>query len=688
MSGVVNTLRFTLVGCAAWAILVGPLAAVRADESDDEAATSPPLKVFSLDHLDAYLEFKGDYTYTKVETSERTWPGWDRTQRNREWSFEERIGLTLGGWIVDPGLISFGGDISFALTQDRFKEDTDYFDYTDSDTGHLFQYDLRVNLFQGRRFSGSIHGFQQDDRINRRFQPTLEQERTGFGTSWLYAHDKVPMELSYDYLETDRTGNADYRDDEHFTESTLRYGVDWLVTDHHRVKFTYEHAETKQEYQGLYEPFETTRDLFNIEHEIEFGDRHQHGLRTLVHWQEESGDFARDFFEIGPQLTLKHSDDLQTLYKYQFNRERYAGLDIETQRVDFQLVHQAYTNLTTTVDLFGLYEDIEDDINTTQYGGSVDWQYNRRNRFGHLYANLALAYDTERVRGDNGRRIILDEAHTFRDPFALILRNRNVVPTSIVVTDTTNRRFYRIGMDYAVFRQGNVTRVHRVRTGQIADGNTVLIDYQIRTPTDGQLDTVRVDCSLEQRFTGGLTPYYRFSYRNQEDDVSIGFLQRADRTDHHRMGVNYEAKCFTLGAEFEIFDDTVEPYDAFHVNGLVHMLKHPDHTLDASTRLSRLYFEGGLDDRDVTMIDVELDHRWRLSDSLSTVERVAYRLEDDSIAGDTHGWDVTAGLEYVVGDLTGELTFEYDRLDLPDSEEDDYGVYFRVRRELPDVLGR
>jgi len=67
---------------------------------------------------------------------------------------------------------------------------------------------------------------------------------------------------------------------------------------------------------------------------------------------------------------------------------------------------------------------------------------------------------------------------------------------------------------------------------------------------------------------------------------------------------------------------------------------------------------------------------------------VAYRLEDDSIAGDTHGWDVTAGLEYVVGDLTGELTFEYDRLDLPDSEEDDYGVYFRVRRELPDVLGR
>jgi hypothetical protein len=375
------------------------------------------------------------------------------------------------------------------------------------------------------------------------------------------------------------------------------------------------------------------------------------------------------------------------MYKYQFNRERYAGLDIETQRIDFQLVHQAYANLTTTVDLFGLHEDIEDDINTTQYGGSVDWQYNRRNSLGHFYGNLALAYDTEDVSGDNGRRVVLDEAHTFRDPFAMVLRNRNVILGTIVVTDTTNRRFYRIGVDYTVIPQGSAMRVRRVRTGQIADGDTVLIDYQIRTPTDGQLDTVRVDFSIEQRFTGGLTPYYRLSYRNQEDDVSTGFPQRADRTDHHRLGINYEAKRFNLGAELEIFDDTIDPYDAFHVNGLVHLLQHPDHTLDASTRWSWLTFGGGLDDRDVTMIDVELDHRWRLSDALSTVERVAYRFEDDSVAGDTHAWDLTAGLEYAMGDLTGELTFEYDRLHLPDSEEDDYGVYFMMRREFPDVLG-
>ena len=88
------------------------------------------------------------------------------------------------------------------------------------------------------------------------------------------------------------------------------------------------------------------------------------------------------------------------------------------------------------------------------------------------------------------------------------------------------------------------------------------------------------------------------------------------------------------------------------------------------------------------MLDLELDHRRRLSESWSTLHRIAYRLENDSSDGRTHAWDVAAGVEYVFGDLSGELTFEYDRLDLPDSEEDDFGLYLRVRREFRDVLAR
>ncbi len=673
------------------AAVVGLSSAAAAQDVDDGAQHE---QVFRLDVLDAYVDLRGEYDRASVETdSNRSAFSFvkGRKQTDEHRGFEESLGLRFDGDLLDPGVLAFVGDVAFGLAQDFYREKTDAYSDSDNEDGHVLRYALRANLFAGKPISGTVHGLRDDDRINRRFQPTLRQERTGFGTNWLFAHDKIPMELSYDYLETDRTGNRDGRDDEHYTESNLHYGATWNASKHQRLQFSYDHGSNSQEYQGLNRPYETDRDLIRLDHRLAFGDHHQHELETVVRWQEESGDFARDLFEIGPQLTLHHSDDLQTMYEYQFNRERYDGLDIESQRADWQLVHQLFTNLTTTAGLFGLYEDIEDDVNTTQYGASIDWQYNRRNPYGHLYSNLGLAYDTEHVRGDNGRRLIWSESHTFRDPLPVTLAQRNVIPWTVVVTDTSNRRVFVAGLDYALFRIGNVTQLHRLWTGRIADRDSVLVHYQIDTPADGRIDTERVDYGIEQRFSNGLTPYYRFSFRNQEDDASTGFARRADRTDHHRIGLTYARDRYTLGAEYEVFDDTIDPYHAWHLDARLDLLDGKaaaGHALQWATRFSRFHFEGGPDRRDVTFLDAELSHRCQLSEAWSTQTRFGYRLEDDSVDGITNGWDVVSGMAYAIGDLSCELTVEYHRLDLPRSQEDEVGVYLNVRRVFPDVLGR
>jgi hypothetical protein len=686
MHGAVTTIRFR-----PWAVLINiialvPLMDARAEPNQEDPPSQPPRNVFSLDRMDAYLEAEASYYDNRVKTSRRSGFRRDNRQTNRASQVRESLGLELEGSILDPEILSYGASFSFGLSQDRFKEHNDYFDKTDSDSGILLEYDVRANLFQGRRLSGTVYGHQQNDRIPRQFQPTLREDRTGFGTSWVFAHDRFPMELTYDYEETDRTGNRERRDDEHFTESTLRYDVQWIVSQYNRFKLSYEHATSKQDFQGFREQFSTRRDLFRIEHELSFGRDHRNSLRTLIHWQEESGDFARDLLEIGPQLTVQHTDELQSMYKYQFNRQRYEGSDIQTQRGDFQLIHQKYTNLTTTFDAFGLFEDSEDDVNTRQFGTSVDWQYNRRNPLGHFYANLALAYDTENTSGGSGDRIALDEAATFRDPLPIILRNRDVARFPIIVTDTTGLRLFFEGVDYMVLQRRGATMLIRMPTGRIANGAAVLVDYRYRPLRQGQIDTLRVDVNVEQRFSNGVTPYYRVSYRNQENDTASFFARRADRTDHHRLGVRYEQPRYAAGGEIEVFDDSIDPYNAFHLDGLWHAVQTPSHSVDASARFSRFFFEGGFDRRNVNILDVEVDHRWHLNEKLSTVERLTYRWEDDSADGITNAWDAAAGIDYRLGDLTAEVTLEYDRLDLPDSIEDDVGIYVRVRRDIPNVF--
>jgi hypothetical protein len=164
-----------------------------------------------------------------------------------------------------------------------------------------------------------------------------------------------------------------------------------------------------------------------------------------MEWQDENGDFARDYFRIGPQLNLKHSENLQTSYKYQAEHESYQGYDVETHRVDATVTHQLYTNLTTTADLFGLKENADGSVDTDQYGGLIDWQYNRGNLCGRLFSSLTLAFDRQDTSSNLGRQIVVNEAQTFYDPIPVQLRNRNVIPWTVVVFDSGHRRIFRLG---------------------------------------------------------------------------------------------------------------------------------------------------------------------------------------------------------------------------------------------------
>ena len=78
---------------------------------------------------------------------------------------------------------------------------------------------------------------------------------------------------------------------------------------------------------------------------------------------------------------------------------------------------------------------------------------------------------------------------------------------------------------------------------------------------------------------------------------SLGTPRDRDNTDRHRLGVRYEQPRWMVGFEGEIFDDSVEPYDALHLTGRASLFRSRMHTLDTRIELSRYAFEGGLDDR-------------------------------------------------------------------------------------------
>jgi len=638
-----------------------------------------------LHRVDADLEFESTIEQFRVRSKNGSGVA-NAHQTNRSAIHEGVLTLRFNGDIVHPYLVDFYGSLGLGFSHSYFREERFGRNDTSHGGGYLTEFDLRADLFKNKQVSGTVYGQRGDDRIARLFLPSLHEQRVAYGTAWSYRSDPILMELAYDRTDTQRYGNRMQRDDEHITEDRLTYSLDWTIDKDQKLQLDLEHSRRRQEYQGSRFKFDTRRDQLKLDYDLAFGSRRQHRFVTYVRIQEESGDLARDLIEIGPQLILEHSENLSTSYSYQFTRERLDGFEVDQHRGDFQLTHRLYKNLTTTIDVFGLEERTEDAVETTQVGASVDWQYVRKNPYGQLTAELRLAGDSERTRGNNGNRLMLNESGTFRDPLPLYLVKPHAILASIFVTDVTGRIFYRLGTDYAVIWVKDRVALWRIPTGRIVNGQTVLIDYRYRTPANGQIDTTRIDFNIEQAFDSGWTPYYRLSFRDQDVDRSTGFAFRADRTDHHRLGVRYAAPRWSASAEYEIYDDAVDPYDAFHLTGQWNALRSPTEMLDLRGSFSQYFFDGGWDEREVSEVNLSAVHELRLNDFWSTSLASTYRWEDDSIRGTTNALDLEGVLAYRRENMSLELSLEYDLLRIAGSREDGLAAWINLHWELEDVL--
>ena len=64
-----------------------------------------------------------------------------------------------------------------------------------------------------------------------------------------------------------------------------------------------------------------------------------------------------------------------------------------------------------------------------------------------------------------------------------------------------------------------------------------------------------------------------------------------------------------------------------------------------------------------------------------------WRWDDDSVRGITNGFDLESVLAYRRGNLTVELTVEYDLLRIAGSKEDGVSAWLSLRWDFEDVLG-
>jgi len=83
------------------------------------------------------------------------------------------------------------------------------------------------------------------------------------------------------------------------------------------------------------------------------------------------------------------------------------------------------------------------------------------------------------------------------------------------------------------------------------------------------------------------------------------------------------------------------------------------------------------------MLDLGASYRCLLRSDIEFNAAAMYRYEDDSLFGVTHGADLSAAFDWMIGQFKLCLEAEYDLLDLPGSRSAGASVWIKLKRDIP-----
>jgi hypothetical protein len=664
-----------------------PADAPPAATSQPVAPAGPPLTLLDLRRMALELGFEGAYDERAVDFDFQGPFRQRERQVDRSRSFEETLGLSSAGSLFGPNVAPFDAMVRWGLTQDWSSEVVrPGWERAERPHGDLLEYDLNLSWFPRGQVSGTTFASQLHDRIPRAFLPSLDRTRERYGAGLFINDAKLPMRFSFEHVYDELTSRThDLRDDERRGDDTFRYEATYQIAKNHAVTLNYEYNDLAEVYSGTRTRFDTTRNYLTLNHVLRFGPDGRSSWENLLRYQDESGELARDVAEFSSRVRFQHTRQLATNFATQLLRDTFHELSTTTWRGEGGVTWQPLEALTTSAQLYGFQQQNDENADFAELGTLLNATYAQENALGRFTANASYNHISTDTRDGTRHGIVIAESVTLRDPLLAYLAQPDVEWGSIVVTDSARRRTYLPMRDYVTIRVGRFTALRRIPTGNIADRDTVLVSYTYKVADDYDIQRDRFDVRLQQDFKNGLAAYYAGSLQDESIDRQRFLTYRDRNINRHRVGFTYRQNRWSTGLEYEYNDDSIDPYQAVHGNGDLVLLQNSRQQLDGKLNTSYFAFRGAeeLDAHDTLLLDVGGAYRYFLMRNVEASASALYRFEDDTDAGTTDGVDLTGTLDWRLGYFTLRFEAEYKLLSLPESQDNSFAFWVKLKREIP-----
>jgi hypothetical protein len=626
--------------CAAVAALaVVCCGAAGQDDGPFVVGEQEKLQWFGLLDLRLAFEAFARYQIDKVETG-------PNTVSENEWLSRQTLLFDIDAFAGHPNLLDL--DLNFRLRFDQNQIDSDVAGASVRSFDTTIDYDVAGTFVRRGKAPVTLYSLRNQTLVDRQFGSTLDSVLFEYGGRVAYQSEVVPTRLHIFHRDQDQTGRGTVGDFS-VDQNTLAGNGQFRPSPDH--VFTWNYTFDNVEQSGTaFVPNDFNRHLGFATYDFSFGPQRRNHWRASLELDDVSGRFGFTRFRADSTLRLQHTRDLDSRFDYRFDRRDSDGT-VQSLHTGTALVrHRLFDSLITTAEAGINHLDITDvdDFNSNQVFGSLGLNYTNRVPLGRFDARLNVRLSHEEA-SDRGAPIqITDEPHTFGTDGIIVLNRRNIVASSIVVTDETGFIIYVEGFHYTVQTFPDRTELRLLINPDIDGDTRLLIDYQIGPEPGGTTDTTgfgtTLRYSINQGPLRGVSFYANYFDQNEDRRNDSGFVLPENDIQDLRYGVEYNIWHLSLTAERRERRSSLSPFEANRFEGRWLQRFGPG----SSLLISALYQDIDRTAEFTTSKLLTFTGRWnqQLTNELQFGLALIYRDERDTAGINTRGFDQVLDLTW------------------------------------------
>lgn len=606
-----------------------------------------------------------DLSY-RMETDEVEGPY--LTTKNSTQILRERFDIETGGFIYHPALMTFTLRLSpeWEQEQDEYEPGSEQ-----SSDSFLLGYSIDMTFLESKPYTLDVFARKQNSTLTTSLATTSESVNDTYGATLRLKYAVLPTTLALVHTTTDQSGFYVSHEDRDEARLNMRhtrpsndttFNAIWTTLDRTALGTTTSTENLFGILQNFYRITPDNRVLLNS---------------SLTFRDAKSNVFSSSGVDLSESLTWRHSDTFSTYYDLLLSQDKTENSSIDRTSVSAGLSHSLYENLVTTASVSANTSTIGEE----DYGGNLNFSYQRSIPWGTIYASLGQDYRVTNRSYEVAFIQVINEAHVLSTGDVTLFDNRNVDLSTVVVTSPDGSIIYTRDIDYTLELIGTSVRISRTTIGAIANGGGVLVSY-------AYLSNPAYDSSdYEQSYGLGfyLWSAWRINYlysHSKEDFISGIPPDLLAEEIRHTLDSDLTWKWSTTRFLYEDIESTTGVSSTrWRMEENLHFRPRENVFLSMSGYMGHNTFKDY--DSEDDFFGFRADVQWRVT-SWSKAKIEGFYDEIDGTSNKTKTMGTQARWEWFYGIWTGEATYRFLNEEdlLSNQNRDRQSIFFSIRRSL------